>query len=213
MSPSPVQHSCFSKASLRYTKILVFPKPPLSYINLIRSILKISLTLTSTHACALPTIQLVIGKDANKREFPVDPILLSSRSPIWAKAIGLDEPVPEGKIRCTAEVRAPDTSPDVFQYYIEAVVKDKIEEAPFFALNDPQEAVYLIEEVVAMAAAYMDGKTIEVLGKLVVSLGIWDADGVENLVSDWKEMMDTMSQNSETEFNEVIIAGIPTNSV
>jgi hypothetical protein len=44
-----------------------------------------------------------------------------------------------------------------------------------------------------MAAAYMDGKTIEVLGKLVVSLGIWDADGVENLVLDWKEMMDTMS--------------------
>jgi hypothetical protein len=73
------------------------------------------------------------------------------------------------------------------------VVKDKIKEALFFALNDPQEAVYLIKEVVAMAAAYIDGKTIEVLGKLVVSLGIWDADRVENLVLDWKEMIDTMS--------------------
>jgi hypothetical protein len=41
-----------------------------------------------------------------------------------------------------------------------------------------------------MAVAYWDGKTIEVLGELAVSLSILDADLAAKVVSRWKGIID-----------------------
>jgi hypothetical protein len=176
------------------------------------STLGISLTLASSQASAFPTIQVIAGKDPDQRKFTVDPILLSSRSEIWAKAIGMGQTGPEGAIRRTVQVGAPDIDPDVFQYYIEAVMKDKIDETHFFTLIT-QDAVRRIQEVAAMAVAYRDGKTIEVLGELAVSLSILDADLAAKVVSRWKGMMDAQPQNPEVQVTESVIAVIPTNLV
>ena len=150
--------------------------------------------MISQHTNAPVTIQTLVGNGVLSHTITIDPVLISSRSRFWAKFIRECRVTLNGKLLISAPIGAPGSDPDVFGYYIEAVTKDKIRDEPFRTFHDPQDAANLIQKVAFDAIAFRDGKTLEVLGELVVTLGHMDVDGAAILVSTWKEAMNGMRE-------------------